>query len=102
MERLEQNEQLELARLNRIADELDDLQKKENDGRGVGCVRDVVLFLRDGQLSEARKICIWDSDKIRNYPNLVQYIKNNLFDEDEEHPWSVLERLQQQKTPYND
>lgn len=80
--------------LKNIADELDKLQKIENSGRGVNCVQSVVSYLRDGNVNEAKKVCNWDHDKIVNYPKLVEFIKDNLF-KDEEHPWSVLERLQQ-------
>ena len=93
-EKPEQANQLDAKNLETIADELDDLQKQENNGRGVGCVQSAVAFLRMGNLDEAKRICFWDHDKIRNYSKLVEYIKSNLFEEGEEHPWSVLERLQ--------
>jgi hypothetical protein len=78
--------------LKTIADELDQLQQQENNGRGVSCVRSVVDYLKAGQLDEAKRMCEWDHDKIRNYPKLVEYLKNNLFTP-EEHPWATYERL---------
>ncbi len=91
---MEKSEQIQpdLEKLNNIADELDELQKLENNGRGVSCVQSAISFLRMGRLDEAKNICNWDHDKIINYPKLVEYIKENLF-KGEEYPWSVLERL---------
>lgn len=83
----------EKERLAKIADELFALQAKENNGRGVTCVRGVAEYLRMGDLSSARAFCFTDHDKILNYPVLMEYIKKNLFVQGEEHPWSVLERL---------
>jgi len=97
MENWEQNKQNNLEHLHKLANELDVLQKTENDGRGVSCVQSVISYLRQGKLDEAKRLCNWDHDKIANYPKLVTYIKNNLFEPGEDHPWSVLERLQKDK-----
>lgn len=96
MEKIKQFNQISIERLKIIADELDEIQKQENNGRGVSCVQSVVSFLKMGRLEDAKTICFTDHDKIINYPVLVDYIKNNLFESGEEHPWSVIERLQQQ------
>lgn len=94
MERLEQPINTNNEKLSGIAFQLDELQKIENDGRGVSCVRSAVAYLRAGDLKIAKQICWHDHDKIINYSKLVEFIKNNLFEAGEEHPWSVLERLQ--------
>lgn len=94
MEKLEQTNLPSIEHLTILANELDELQKQENNGRGVSCVQSVVAYLKIGKLDEAKRICEWDHDKIINYPKLVEFIKNKLFDEGEDHPWSVLERLQ--------
>ena len=86
-----QNQQ---EQLNKMADELDSLQAKENEGRGITCVKDVVTSLRRGDLDSAKQVCSWDHDKIGNYPEIKEFIKNNLFNKDKEHPWSVLERFE--------
>jgi hypothetical protein len=95
MEKLEQINQPNIEHLKTLANELDELQKQENNGRGVSCVQSVVSSLRMGKLDEAKRICSWDGDKIINYPKLAEFIKSKLFSEGERHPWSVLERLQQ-------
>ncbi len=95
MEKFEQTKQPNIEHLKTMASELDELQKQENNGRGVSCVRSAVAYLKMGNLEDARTICFTDHDKIINYPKLVEFIKNNLFDKEKEHPWSVLERLQQ-------
>lgn len=94
MEKLEKTNQPNFELLIKTADELDNLQKQENDGRGVSCVKEVVSYLRMGKLQEARAVCFTDHDKIINYPALKEFIVTNLFEEGEEHPWSTLERLQ--------
>ncbi len=58
-----------------LADELDALQAIENDGRGVSCVRTVCLFLRRGDLQEAKSTVNNESDKIRSYPNIVAKLR---------------------------
>jgi len=94
MEKIKTLEKSDIERLQLLAKQLDELQKKENNGRGVSCVQSVVAYLRMGRLDEARTICYTDHDKIDNYPPIMEFIKDNLFDKDEEHPWSVMERLQ--------
>ncbi|MDR3616564.1 MAG: hypothetical protein P4L53_23595 [Candidatus Obscuribacterales bacterium] len=51
-----------------LADELDSLQARENDGRGVSCVRSIVDYLRRDDLSAARAIVNNEGDKIASYP----------------------------------
>lgn len=81
--KLEQNQEeshlKESKRIARIADELNELQTQENDGRGVSCVRTAITYLRRGKIEEAKRVCDLDHDKISSYPKLVEYIKDNLF-----------------------
>jgi hypothetical protein len=51
-----------------LADELDLLQSRENDGRGVSCVRSIVSYLRRDELSAARAVVNNEGDKIASYP----------------------------------
>lgn len=62
-----------------IVRQLDDLQKKENNGRGVGCVQNALNYLRMGDSESAQVICSTDWDKIRNYPELAEYIEEKLM-----------------------
>ncbi|MFH1667977.1 MAG: hypothetical protein ABH884_03085 [Candidatus Komeilibacteria bacterium] len=93
MNKFEQNS-AEQERLNRMADEFDALQKDQNNGRGVSCVQSVIIYLRAGKLEDAKQICRWDHDKIINYPKIKKYVRDVLFADEDEHPWSTLERLQ--------
>ena len=65
------DQQLELIEdLAGFANELDTLQRVENDGRGVSCVRTLLVYLRRGDLQSARAVINNEFDKIRNYPAL--------------------------------
>ena len=93
MIKAEQFIQPNIEHLKSLAKDLDDLQSKENDGRGVTCVQSIVAYLKIGKLEEAKRVCEWDHDKLRSYPSLIDFIKKNLYQSGEEHPWAVLERL---------
>ncbi|EKD56120.1 MAG: hypothetical protein ACD_58C00296G0012 [uncultured bacterium] len=84
-----------------IAHQLDELQKTKNDGRGVGCIKHIIQYLEMGKIREAKTICFTDSDKLRSYPDIIDYIKKNLFKHDKEHPWSFLDRLRSMETDFD-
>jgi hypothetical protein len=65
--------------LSEMASELLELQAKENDGRGVSCVRSVCTFLSMGRLDLAENVAQIDFDKVRNYPRLATWINIHLF-----------------------
>ncbi len=67
-----------------IADALDTMQASENGGRGVACVREVVRWLRKGDLRNARLAAEHDRDKIRSYPAILQFIQEKLFPGDDQ------------------
>lgn len=83
----------EMIPLEEMADKLNELQSVENDGRGISCVRTIITFLKLGDLASARQTAMWDHDKIVNYPLIMIYIKDELFKGEDEHPWSILERM---------
>lgn len=58
----------------RIADELNQLQEKENDGRGITCVKSIVAYLRMGDLRSAVLIRQHDGDKTINYYDVENYL----------------------------
>lgn len=58
-----------------LAAELDGLQSRQNDGRGVSCVRGIVSSLRRGEFGDARACANNESDKIRSYPEIVAVLK---------------------------
>lgn len=55
-------------------DFIDEMQSSQNDGRGIQCVKDILVHLRKGQFEIAKGIADWDSDKIRSYPDLYRYM----------------------------
>jgi len=56
------------------------IEKVQNKGRGVCCVRDIIMFLEKGMDAEALGICRGENDKIRNYPD-VQVVLYEIFPE---------------------
>ncbi len=57
------------------ADRLDLLQSRQNAGRGVSCVRQLVFYLRRGDRQAAKSIAMNERDKIAFYPDVAEYIK---------------------------
>ncbi len=61
---------------NVLADKLDELQAKANEGRGVSCVRTVIHSLRRGDFSGARACINNESDKIRSHEAIVAALEH--------------------------
>lgn len=76
-----------------IANELDILQAKENEGRGISCVKTIVAYLKMGKLEDARTICHTEHDKIVSYPTIKNFLKEKLFKGINNHPWKFLDSL---------
>ena len=55
--------------------ELDKLQAKKNDGRGVSCVRAIVSELSRGDVCGALAVTSNESDKIRGYKDIVRVLR---------------------------
>lgn len=53
-----------------LADTLDYLQASKNNSRGVSCVRSIVNYLREGDLTSAKTVWRTDGDKIRQYKDI--------------------------------
>jgi len=60
--------------LTALAGELDALQSVENDGRGIVCVKEIVLRLRQGNQDGAMTVRQNESDKIRQYPAIEAFL----------------------------
>jgi hypothetical protein len=73
-----------------LANQLDDLQRNENEGRGVSCVKSIVLHINRGEIEAAKAFCFTDADKINNYPEIKQFLISHLF-KNERHPWTFSE-----------
>lgn len=56
-------------------DRLDLLQGRQNDGRGVSCVRQLVFYLRRDNQQAAKTIASNEWDKIASYPEVAEHIK---------------------------
>lgn len=63
--------------INVVADELDVLQAKKNEGRGVSCVRTMITYLRRGEINLALAVRQVDGDKTRSYPDIEQFLNDN-------------------------
>jgi len=61
-------------KLNEITDaqltKLKELEKKQNEGRGVTCVRDIINLIEIKDFGRAIAVRQWDGDKTRSYPAL--------------------------------
>jgi hypothetical protein len=55
------------------------LQCPKNEGRGVSCVRSIVSEISRGDTEGAKTITSIEWDKIRSYPDIAQWLKNNGF-----------------------
>ncbi len=73
-----------------LADELLALQEKENEGRGVSCIRGITDSMRSGDIDGARAWAMTDDDKIRAYPEIRQWLEDNLFGPDVDSPLKML------------
>ncbi len=60
-----------------LSEQLFKLQKDKNNGRGVSCVRDVCNYLIFGDRVKAKAVVTNDWDKIANYPDIAQFLKDN-------------------------
>lgn len=67
-----------MNQLLKLADKLWEMQAKENDGRGIECVRSLILYLRRNNPESARAVYLNESDKIRSYPAIFKLIKQEL------------------------
>lgn len=83
---------------------LSDLESKQNDGRGVSCVRSIIAYLKRGDLESARTVADIDHDKIRNYPEIEVHLWKMLWENGKKprwycHPYNDFWLTQ---TPYSD
>ena len=67
--------------LEALANKLEELQRTKNEGRGVSCVRTIIAYLHLGNIEKARAVCLNESDKIRNYPDIKKALEGELMGE---------------------
>ena len=91
----------EIMPLDEMADKLDALQGVKNDGRGVSCVRDIIAYLRRGDIGSARQVARTDHDKINDAlglnADIKEFIKKELFRGEAKHPWSFSEEFEKRR-----
>lgn len=62
-----------------IADILDTMQRSQNDGRGVSCIRAIIAYIRaENGLHTAAIIAKNESDKLWQYPEIRKFIHDNI------------------------
>ena len=90
---------MELIPLTEMAEQLDKLQSDESSGRGISCVKDIIGQLKLDNLDYARRTASMNHDKISNYPEVMMYIRDELFKGESDHPWKILDRLRELDMP---
>ena len=65
--------------LEKIANQLDEMQKARNEGRGISCLRTVVNYLRWKEPHHAIAVCWNEGDKISSYPDIVKFLQGTLM-----------------------
>jgi len=58
----------------KVADDLDALQATKNEGRGVSCVRVIVMYLRQGNIKSAMTVRKIEGDKTWSYEDIESYL----------------------------
>ena len=70
--------QEEFEKIKNLAKKLFDLQKQENNGRGVSSVRTLIHYLEINDINSARAVYENEGDKISSYPEIEKLICENL------------------------
>ena len=60
--------------MQKIAERLDVLQKDQNDGRGISCVKSIITYLKLGDLRSAIAVRQHDGDKTISYFDVESYL----------------------------
>lgn len=71
--------QISAEEAKQIAEQLDEMQKPKNDGRGVCCVDYIVKYIRWNDIAGAIAICWNESDKIRGYNDIREFLRSTLM-----------------------
>ena len=61
--------------LDELANTLTELDSKENGGRGVSCVKTIIMYLQRGDIESVKAVMLNEGDKIRNYPEIETMLK---------------------------
>ena len=58
--------------------ELRKLESEANEDRGVSCVKSIISYIERGDLQSARTVRVMDGDKLYQYPEIEEWMDNNL------------------------
>lgn len=64
----------DIEQLQKDAKILSDMEGKENNGRGIVCVKAIVLYMEMGDKNSAKLVFQNERDKIRSYPNIEKWL----------------------------
>lgn len=63
-----------------LANKLEGLEKTvETGSEGIPPVKTIIAYLRRGKLENAKAVCLYDGDKISYYPDIVNFLRTELF-----------------------
>ena len=88
------NKKDESLELGDIIQKLHYFQENVNNGKGLTCIGDIINNLNEGNIAGARIVCGWEHNKIDDYPEIKELLKNNLFRDQKDDPWSISEDIE--------
>jgi len=69
----------EQEKWNKLADQLEEMQKDRNGGLGVSHVRTAIAFLRRGDPASARLVCANECDKFSSCQDIAELLEDELI-----------------------
>ncbi|MDP3992918.1 MAG: hypothetical protein Q8Q05_01755 [bacterium] len=60
-----------------LADQLDAMQAEKNEGRGVMHIRDIISYLRRGDIESAKAVARSEGDKTESYPDIKSFLEEH-------------------------
>lgn len=61
----------------KLISDLSEMESRLNRPMGISCLRAVILYLKRGDIESAKAIADLDFDKMRQYPELAEYVKKS-------------------------
>lgn len=64
-----------------LANKLEALAKSiESSEEGIFPINTIISYLRKGKIENAKAVCLYDGDKIDFYPEIIDLLRKELFD----------------------
>lgn len=76
-----------------LADELLVLEKEANGETGIALIRSIAMLWKRGDVEDARQLAWSENDKLRQYPEIQQWLEGNLFGPDIDSPLKASARM---------